>query len=118
MMPKKKPARELKLENEIRYIRNAIVNLNNTLIQQGAKDDKYMEEITVNFASVFKGVENELRLLRHTLVLLLLASMSNKKQRRAFLKMVDFVQEETDFQDYIDTQYDGLLNTKKLKDAL
>ena len=115
---KKEPARKLKLELEIRYVRNTLERIHQLMLKQSSEDSDLISEFNKNFGSVFTGVKDELRLLRQTLVLLLLANMDNNKKRKAFLKMVDFVQEETDFQDFIDTEYEGLLNTKILKDAL
>ena len=83
-MPKDKN----RLPNEIKYLKNEISKFRKELGKIHKEESNQMELIDNHFAKLFSGVENELKLLRTTLVLLLLANMKNRNNRKAFLKMI------------------------------
>lgn len=118
MMPNGKKSELERLPNEVKYLKNEMKNLRFQLKDMHEKDTLLMEQIDSHFTGLFNGVEKELKLLRSTLVLVLLANMPNRHNRKSFLRMVDFVKKESDFQDFVDDIFGGLIDTKKLADIL
>lgn len=106
------------LANQITYLKRELVTQRQQRKELHEQELAVMADLDTRFAHVFGGVVKELKLLRTTLVLLQLAGMPNKMNRKAFLKMVDFVKQESDFQEFADDMFAGLLDTKILGDML
>ena len=108
----------IRLHYEVRYLRNQLKKLSQQIKESTELEKGLFEAFEGNFVAIFSEIAHELKVLRLTLVLLLLANMDNANKRKAFLKMVEFIQQEDLFQEFIDEQYDGIINTKKMKEVI
>lgn len=113
----KKYRQDMDIAHEIRYLRNELKRIRDIQSRKENEDRSLIIDFGINLSKSFEDLAKELKLLRQTYVLIRLSHM-NKTQRKAFLKMADFIQAEDDFIEAFGGAEGNIIDTKKLARAI